>query len=646
MVDLSQPAVQSRVKKLIRDTKPFCVIGSPPCTAFSPLQEISRAKRDPQKMKRQLDAAREHVRFCAEIYRYQLSQRRHFVHEHPEKSTAWKMKEIVELMMMPEVGAVTMHMCAFGMTGIDEKGEAPVKKGTRIMSSSMEVLKRVERKCTNGDGNKPHRHVHLIQGRAKAAQVYPRRLAESICKGIAAQKRIESLGVVARDILSIEKMIDAAKVSMGECPSAELHELGYEGMMAYDDVSGQELDPKLMMAARKEEIQYFRQMGVYEKVSIQECWKETGKAPIPVRWADINKGDTAKPNYRSRLVAKEFNTGPCPELYAATPPSECLRIMLSKMASGRGGDIGLAYADVSRAYFYAKAVRPVYVKLPEEDIEPGDEGRCGRLMMSMYGTRDAALNWALEYGDTLRAAGYKQGKSNPCLFYHEEKDVAVMVHGDDFVAVGPNQHLEHVEKTLGDKYKIKVDKLGLGKGQKDEVRILNKVVRMTEYGIELEADPRHAELVIKELGLEGAKPSMVPGSKAANRPTTTTTTIAEEARPRSRATKDRMDVEKEIDSIASVKESKNGESWDDDVDDDLEVHDDDDDDDLDPASAKLYRAVAARLNYISPDRPDIGVAMKEAARNMSKPRKSDIQKLKKIGRYLIGKPRLVLNFPW
>ena len=95
--------------------------------------------------------------------------------------------------------------------------------------------------------------------------VFSRGLAESICEGIAAQKRIEDLGVVARDILGQEKMMEAAKVDMGECPSAELHELGYEGMVAYDDDSRQELDPKLMMAARKDEIQYFRQMGVYEK---------------------------------------------------------------------------------------------------------------------------------------------------------------------------------------------------------------------------------------------------------------------------------------------------------------------------------------------------------------------------------------------
>ena len=35
--DLSKTAVQSRVIKLVRDVKTFCVVGSPPGTAFSPL---------------------------------------------------------------------------------------------------------------------------------------------------------------------------------------------------------------------------------------------------------------------------------------------------------------------------------------------------------------------------------------------------------------------------------------------------------------------------------------------------------------------------------------------------------------------------------------------------------------------------------
>ena len=231
-----------------------------------------------------------------------------------------------------------------------------------------------------------------------------------------------------------------------------------------------------------------------KKVSIKECYEETGKAPIGVRWVDINKGDSEHPLYRSRLVAKEFNTGACPELYAATPPGECLRLMLSRMASERSSDTGLMYADVSRAYFYAKAIRPVYVQLPDEDREEGDEERCGKLKMSMYGTRDAALNWALEYGETLKAAGYEQGRANPCLFHHSGLGVSIMVHGDDFVAVGPNQNLSDTRRVLEDKYKLKVETLGVGKGQSPEMRRLNKVVRWTDGGLELEADPRHAEL--------------------------------------------------------------------------------------------------------------------------------------------------------
>ena len=85
----------------------------------------------------------------------------------------------------------------------------------------------------------------------------------------------------------------------------------------------------------------------------------------------MSKGDDLNSNYRSRLVAKEFKTDLRPELYAATPPSECLRILISKVASKEG--MRMMYPDVPRAYFYAKAIRPVYVQLPEEDKDDGDQ---------------------------------------------------------------------------------------------------------------------------------------------------------------------------------------------------------------------------------------------------------------------------------
>ena len=104
-------------------------------------------------------------------------------------------------------------------------------------------------------------------------------------------------------------------------------------------------------------------------------------------------------------------------------------------------------------------------------------------------------------------------ESDPCLFYKKASGVAIMVHADDVVAVGPEAHLVETRKTLEDTYKLKAEKLGCSDGCKSEMRILNKVVRATESGITLEADPRHADLVVKDLDLMTAKISAVPGSK-------------------------------------------------------------------------------------------------------------------------------------
>ena len=42
--------------------------------------------------------------------------------------------------------------------------------------------------------------------------------------------------------------------------------------------------------------------------------------------------------------------------------------------------------------------------------------------------------------------------------------------------------------------------------------ILNRIVEWTNAGIQYEADPRHVDLIIEELGLENANGSVVTGS--------------------------------------------------------------------------------------------------------------------------------------
>ena len=85
------------------------------------------------------------------------------------------------------------------------------------------------------------------------------------------------------------------------------------------------------------------------------------------------------------------------------------------------------------------------------------------------------MNWAAKYSATLVADGYRQGQASPCLFFHPGKDVAIMVHGDDFVAVGAEKDLADTRATFEAKYKLNVECLGDGKGCTHEIRVLNKV---------------------------------------------------------------------------------------------------------------------------------------------------------------------------
>ena len=90
-----------------------------------------------------------------------------------------------------------------------------------------------------------------------------------------------------------------------------------------------------------------------------------------------------------------------------------------------------------------------------------------------------------------------------------------------------------------------------------------------------------------------------------------------------------MSVEESVNAVGYARNSAGNEVWPYDAGDEVKVEGYDDEE-LSAASARLYRGVAARLNYIAPDRPDLGFAVKEAARSMSKPKVGDMQRLKKI----------------
>ena len=110
-----------------------------------------------------------------------------------------------------------------------------------------------------------------------------------------------------------------------------------------------------------------------------------------------------------------------------------------------------------------------------------------------------------------------------------------------------------------------------------------------ESGVEYQADPKHAKLIIKAMALNF-------GSR----------------------------------SVESLIER--------------EMFDEEAEKELNKEDASKFRQVAARLNYLAVDRPDLQFPTKEICRGMAKPQQKHLGMLKRIARYLVGRPVVKLHF--
>ena len=176
--------------------------------------------------------------------------------------------------------------------------------------------------------------------------------------------------------------------------------------------------------------------------------------------------------------------------------------------------------------------------------------------------------------------GFEQGVACPCVFWHNARSLVGSVHGDDSTTAGAKADLDCFESELEAKYELrKGGRIGPGQSDDKEGRVLNRVVRWTDDGLEREADPRQAEKFIDAIGLSGdsVRISVTPGLKC---------------------TKEQVGEEK-----------------------DLEQHE-----------HTTYRGNGARCNDLGPDRPDIQYSAKEICRWMSSPTNLGQDALKRLCR--------------
>ncbi len=213
-------------------------------------------------------------------------------------------------------------------------------------------------------------------------------------------------------------------------------------------------------------------------------------------------------------------------------------------------------------------------------------GSYGFLLRTLYGTRDAASSWKNEARRVMSLRDLVHGKSSPCLYKDEKRDCALLIHGDDIMFNGFKKDLDDLAKHLSQTWKLTVKGCVGRYGTTLSLRVLGRLLSYNpkEDTFELEADPRHAEI----LSRLAERCFTTPGEKTV---------------------------------LASFDSTK-----------------------LNDADSTNFRSLVMRAAYLGLDRPEINHAVVQLARSMANPVVGDWKALKRLCSFLKGTPRLVQTF--
>ena len=166
-----------------------------------------------------------------------------------------------------------------------------------------------------------------------------------------------------------------------------------EGGRFWDDVNDLYLPADLVLAARREEIDWVHSEGVYEIVSMQEC-KGCGHETVGpdlgghthtrlwIRHARKFDRGCVQENTKRRSKVKTQRDLPASQFFSAMPLLDAVKVLVSIMMSvslsNKGKPLKLRHYDISRAHFQGTAQRLIYIKLPAEDRQKYGEDNVGR----------------------------------------------------------------------------------------------------------------------------------------------------------------------------------------------------------------------------------------------------------------------------
>ena len=299
---------------------------------------------------------------------------------------------------------------------------------------------------------------------------------------------------------------------------------------------------------------------------ILDCgWAMRLKSPIEVR---------------ARVVLKDFAHTRRDDVYAPTPTSMTIRILLLYAALLK---LQVSTADVRVAFMHATASVAKYARPPSEQRVPG---WLWLIEKAMNGMRTGARDWCdLVCEIIVDKMGWTRGTADPQLYIDPKSAARMVVHTDDPILAARSEDTARIWAEVGQHVLLKE---GITINKDSDTKYLSRCYRTVEQegrrGFKVRLGKDYFDSITEVAGMTGCKSKQVPGHapelKAGN--------IEDPSVP------------------------------------------------LDEANHRRYRGVVGKMQYMTNEVPEIAFAVKGLSRRLAGPTVEDEKDMRETVRYTAG----------
>ncbi|GJU42753.1 putative ribonuclease H-like domain-containing protein [Tanacetum coccineum] len=316
----------------------------------------------------------------------------------------------------------------------------------------------------------------------------------------------------------------------------------------------------------------------------QQHYLPHGMKVIGTKWVYRNKRDERGVVVRNkaRLVAQGYTQEEGIDYDEVFAPVARIEAIRLFLAFASFMGFIVYQMDVKSAFLYGTIDEEVYVSQPPGFVDPDHPKKVYKVVKALYGLHQAPRAWYATLSTFLEKHGYKRGTIDKTLFIkRDKKDIMLVQVYVDDIIFGSTKKSWCDEFEALMKSRFQMSSMG------ELTFFLGLQVKQNKAGIFISQDKYVAE-ILKKFDLVNVKTAITPME----------TKVA--------LTKDEEAV-------------------------DVDVH--------------LYRSMIGSLMYLTASRPDIMYAVCVCSRFQVTPKTSHLNAVKRIFKYLKGKPHLGLWYP-